>query len=88
MNKKDLIKNIKKYLARDVNFNLELYKKQVLFSLYSYDNREVCSIEIPYKDKLDKKAIYTSIVDLIKRFDFSFKVTFDNTQDIYKFLEV
>lgn len=88
MNKKQLIKNIKKYVSRDVNFNMELFNKQVLFYLYGYDNREVCCLEIPYTDRLDKKAIYISILDLLKRFDFSFKVTFDNTKDIYTFLEV
>ena len=88
MNKIELIKNIKKYVAMDINFNLELYNKQVLFSLYSYDNREVCNIEIPYKNNLDKKAIYTAILDLVCNFDFSYRVCFDNTKDIYNFLEV
>ena len=87
MNKQDLKKYIKKQIAKDVNFQLILYKKQVLFYLYGYDNREVCSIEIPYNDRLDKKAIYTSIADLISNFDFSFRVTFENTKNIYEFIE-
>jgi len=87
MNKEKLKKYIKKQIAEDVNFQLMLYKKQVLFYLYSYDNREVCNIEIPYNDRLDKKSIYVSIADLIHSFDFSFRVTFENTKNIYEFIE-
>ena len=87
MNKEELKKYIKKELAKDVFFEIELSNKIVCFSLYGFDNREVCHIEIPYKNKLDKDAIYTAIADLIKRFDFSFRVEFYNTQDIYKFLD-
>ena len=86
MNKKQLIKYIKKNLAKDVNFNIELDKERVYFSLYGYDNREVCNIEISYNDRLDKKAIYVCIADLISNFDFSFRVTFTNTKDILKFI--
>ena len=88
MNKKQLIKYIKKYLSKDVIFNLELINKKVYFNLYGFDHREVCVIEINYKDRLDKRAIYVSIADLITHFDFSFRVFFDNMQDIYKFLKV
>ena len=88
MNKQTLTKYIKKHLCREVSFDIEIIDNKVYFSLYGLDNREVCFIEIPYKDMLDKRAIYTSIADLIKGFDFSFRVTFTNTQDIDKFLEV
>ena len=88
MNKEQLKKHIKTYLAKDVFFNIETIDKKVYFSLYGFDNREVCFIEIPYKNQLDKKAIYVSIADLITNFDFSFRVTFTNTIDILKFIEV
>ncbi len=86
MNKNELKKYIKKELATDVFFNVEVIDKKVYFYLYGYDNREVCFIEIPYKDRLDKGSIYTAIANLIKRIDFSFRVTFDNIKDIYNFL--
>jgi hypothetical protein len=88
MNKEQLKTYIKKYLAKDVFFNIEIIDRKVYFSLYGFHNREVCFMEIPYKNRLDKKAIYTAIADLITSFDFSFRVTFDNTKDIYTFLEV
>ena len=86
MNKLKLKKYIKDNLTTD--FNIKLIDKKVYFSLYGFDNREVCFMEIPYKDRLDKKSIYIAIADLTKRFDFSFRVCFDNTKDIYKFLGV
>jgi len=86
MNKQELKKYIKQHLSEDAFFNVETIDKKVYFSLYGFDNREVCFIEIPYKNRLDKKAIYTAIADLISKFDFSFRVTFSNIQDIYKFL--
>ena len=88
MEKAELKKYIKKNLSTDVFFNVKTIDQKVYFSLYGFDNREVCFIEIPYKDRLDKRAIYTAIADLIKGFDFSFRVTFDNTKSIYKFLGV
>jgi hypothetical protein len=77
-------------LATDVFFNVETINKKVYFSLYGFDNkfsvyREVCYIEIPYKDRLDKRAIYIAIADLIKMFDFSFRVTFETIENIYNF---
>jgi hypothetical protein len=88
MNKEKLKKYIKKYLCKDAIFNIELYDKVVYFSLNSFGNREVCNIEIPYKNRLDKKAIYTSIADLITNFDFSFRVEFTDTKDILKFIGI
>lgn len=88
MNKRELERYVKKNLCRDVYFDIEINNKKIYFSLYSFDNRKVCDIEIPYKDRLNKKAIYTAIADLIKNFDFSFRVTFENTEDIYKFLGI
>ena len=88
MNLKELKKYIKGSLATDVSFDIGIINKIVCFYLYGYDSRQVCSIEIPYNDRLDKRAIYTSIADLIKGFDFSFRVTFDNTKDIFNFLEM
>jgi hypothetical protein len=74
-------------LATDVFFNVETIDKKVYFSLYGFDNREVCFIEIPYNNRLEKRAVYIVIADLIKTFDFSFRVTFETTADIYNFLE-
>ena len=86
MNKKEIEKYIKKYLSYDAYFTIDIRDKYVLFRLYGYDNREVCLIEIPYKNRLDKEAIYTAIVDLINQFDFSFRVTFTSIKEIYDFL--
>jgi len=88
MNKQDLKKFIKKHLATDVSFSVEVIDKKVYFSLYGFDNREVCFIEIPYKNQSDKKAIYTTIADLIQNFDFSFRVVFSDTKSIYQFIQV
>ena len=86
MNKRELEKYIKKCLSYDAYFTIDIRGKYVLFRLYGYDNREVCLIEIPYKNRLDKEAIYTAIVDLINKFDFSFRVTFTSVKEIYDFL--
>lgn len=88
MNKEKLNKYLKTIFTKEVYFSIEIINKIVCFNLYGYDNREVCIIEIPYKSRLDKKAIYTTIADLVKRFDFSFRVVFNNTKEIYDFLEV
>ncbi len=88
MNKQDLKTYIKKCLAKDVFFNIETINHKVYFSLYGFDNREVCFMEIPYKSLLDKRSIYVGIADLINGFDFSFRVCFTNVKDIYDFLGV
>jgi predicted transcriptional regulator len=87
MNKQELKQYIKKSLAMDVFFNIELIDKKVYFSLDDFHNREVCFIEISYKNRLDKKEIYEAIANLITKFDFSFRVTFTSTQEIYEFLK-
>lgn len=87
MNKKELIKHIKKDLCKDAIFNIEIIHKNVYFNLYSFGNREVCNIKIPYISRLDKSNIYKAILTLVTNFDFSFRVCFDNTKDIYNFIK-
>jgi hypothetical protein len=89
VSKSDLIKLCKEhFFYYDLSFNKQVNYKSVVFNVWGKDTRQVCCLEIPFKNNIEKNEIYFLIESLIKGFAFDFRVCFESKKEVYKFLNI